>query len=184
MIFMKKSCLFLDRDGVINRKLPNAYVRTADEFEFLPSVPEAIRMARQYFDRIVVVTNQQGIGKGIMSTRQLEEVHEQMIKSLESKNATLDAIYFCPDLSGPDALCRKPNIGMVLQAFQDFPDIVLRDSIIAGDSPADMKLGERCGMGTVRIRSHEDYTDADFTGCRIDIETSSLFEWINSMADS
>lgn len=182
MIFMKKSCLFLDRDGVINRKLPDAYVRTTQEFEFLPGVPEAIRHAREYFDRIVVVTNQQGIGKGIMSVEDLERVHTHMVKALKQEGAYLDAIYYCPELSGPDALCRKPNIGMALQALQEFPDIILSESVIAGDSPADMRLGERCGMSTLLIRSHQDYDEADFNGCRIDNESPSLLDWIKSIA--
>jgi len=178
---MKKSCLFLDRDGVINRKLPDAYVRKTDEFEFLPGVPDAIRIARQHFDRIVVVTNQQGIAKGIMSVNDLENVHDHMLEGLLKANARLDAIYFCPDLAGPDATCRKPDIGMVLQAVQDFPDIELKHSVIAGDSPADLKLGERCGMFTVLVRSHQDYSASDFEGCRFDAETDSLLEWINTL---
>ena len=183
MILMKKSCLFLDRDGVINRKLPDAYVRTPEEFDFLPGVPEAVRMAREYFHRIIVVTNQQGIGKGIMSIEELENVHACMIDGLQLAGASLDAIYFCPELSGPDAMCRKPNIGMVLQAFQDFPDILLNESVIAGDSPTDMKLGERCGMSTVLIRSHQDYQESDFKECRIDKESPSLHDWIRSIMD-
>ena len=175
---MNERCLFLDRDGVINRKLPDAYVRTPEEFEFLPGVPEAIQKARQFFERIVVVTNQQGIAKGIMTESELDRVHDHMLSGLLERGATLDAIYFCPELSGPENQCRKPNIGMVLSALKAFPNIDLKHSVMVGDSPADLKLAERCGMRSVRIHSHNDYTKKDFEGCRADEEYDSLLDWI------
>lgn len=181
---MKRSCLFLDRDGVINRKLPDAYVRTPDEFEFLPGVPEAIAGLRDHFEFIVVVTNQQGISKGIMSTSDLSKVHEHMTHLLEASGARLDGIYYCSDLAGPDALCRKPNIGMVLQAIQEIPAISLPDSAIAGDSPADLILGYRCGMRTVRIDSHDHYAESSFEELAIDETHPSLLAFYQSLKSS
>lgn len=177
---MKKSCLFLDRDGVINKKLPGAYITHPTEFEFLPGAQKAIADLREHFSRIVIVTNQQGIGKGLMTENDLQKVHDFMIAGLEEYGASIDAIYYCPELAGPDNQCRKPNIGMPLQAFRDFQDIRFKDSVIAGDSPSDMEMGYRCGMYTVCIRSHKEYKAKDFGKYRPHEVFGSLAEWAAS----
>ncbi len=148
--------LFLDRDGVINRKLENDYVKCIEEFDFIDGVKEAIVKARKLFGRIVVVTNQQGIGKGIMSHKDLEQVHDYMLASLEKAGAQIDKIYYCPELASKNAPCRKPNVGMAEAAKKDFPEIDFSKSIMIGDSDSDIEMGKRCGMKTVLIRDHDD----------------------------
>ncbi len=145
--------LFLDRDGVINRRLPGAYVRWPEEFELLPGVPEAISQFRKWFDRIVVVTNQQGIGKGLMTEKDLQLVHRHLKNKLEKAEAWLDQIYYCPHLATAGCKCRKPRPGMAEQAKTEFPEISYSNSLMVGDSPSDMEFGKNLGMSVALISS-------------------------------
>lgn len=143
--------LFLDRDGVINKHLPNDYVKDWHEFEFLPEVHEALTIATTLFCHICVVTNQRGIGKGLMTERDLINIHEKMIAEIIRKGGRIDKIYYCTDLSD-ESPNRKPNIGMALQAKKDFPDIEFDESIMIGDSKSDILFGERLGMKAILIQ--------------------------------
>ncbi len=143
--------LFLDRDGVINKRLIDDYVKSVDEFVFEEGVPEAIAKLSKRFERIVVVTNQQGVGKGLMSEKTLQEIHRYMKGEIEKAGGHIDAIYFCPDLKNTKSLYRKPNIGMGLHAKRDFPEIRFNQSVMIGDSISDMKFGKKLGMKTVFI---------------------------------
>jgi D-glycero-D-manno-heptose 1,7-bisphosphate phosphatase len=148
--------LFLDRDGVINRRLPGRYVQEWSEFHFLPGVPETIARLCTHFDRVVVVTNQQGIGKGLMSAEDLHAVHPQMVAAVEKAGGRIDGIYFCPDLASSQDNCRKPAPAMGLWARRDFPEIDFERSVMVGDSLSDMVFGKELGMLTVLITSKEE----------------------------
>lgn len=150
--------LFLDRDGVINRRIVDGYVKTFDQFEFLPGVLDALKIFPGLFNRIIVVSNQQGVGKGLMTMAQLDAVHELMVKTIHDGGGKIDQIYFSPHLEEEGSFLRKPNIGMALKAHKEFPGIRFRKSIMAGDSLSDMVFGKRAGMNTVFL-SH-DPTDA------------------------
>ncbi|MEI7597151.1 MAG: HAD family hydrolase [Bacteroidota bacterium] len=141
--------LFLDRDGVINKRIVDDYVLRVEQFEFLPGVVDAIVAFSKMFNRIVVVTNQQGIGKGMMTESDLHEIHSAMRKAIEAKGGKIDEVYFCPDLKEKKSLYRKPNIGMALKAKKQFADINFKKSIMVGDSLSDMQFGKRAGMITV-----------------------------------
>lgn len=143
--------LFLDRDGVINERLPGAYVKHPDEFTFLPGAIEAIVSMNRLFGTTLVVTNQQGIGKGLMTAADLHVVHEEMQASVKAAGGNFDAIFYCPELAAGDPPCRKPNPGMAMQAKAQFPIIDFERSVMVGDSPSDMEFGERLGMKTVFI---------------------------------
>jgi len=143
--------LFLDRDGVINHKLPGDYVRNSSEFRFLPSVLESIALLNQYFERIIIITNQQGIGKGIMSALDLEKLHEFMLNEIEKSGGKIDAIYYCPHIAGSGSKHRKPETGMAYQAQQDFPEIDFNKTIMVGDSVTDMEFGKKLKLTTVFI---------------------------------
>lgn len=151
LIISKKSCLFLDRDGVINRRLVDDYVKSWDEFEFIEGVPEAVKIFSQSFGRIFVVTNQQGIGKGLMTNTTLETIHGRMQEELRRAGGNIDKVYHCPGLKNDRPFCRKPQVGMGLQAKKDFPEISFRKSVMAGDSLSDMQFGKRLRMTTVLI---------------------------------
>ena len=148
--------LFLDRDGVINTRKMGGYIEHVEEFEFLPGVLEALVQFNNKFGRIVVVTNQQGIGKGIMTEEQLAHVHAHMLAGVTQAGARIDRCYFAPELSSPTNQMRKPNSGMGYAAQNDFPEIDFSKSVMVGDSDSDIEFGIKLGMKTVRIGGNAD----------------------------
>ena len=147
----KKWALFLDRDGVINVRLPGDYVKRPEQFVLLPNVKEAMQLLRQKFGHVFLVTNQQGIGKGLMSEADLAAIHDGFCRQVEAVGGRIDRIYHCPALKSDHSFMRKPSIGMALQARRDFPDVVLRRSVMVGDTESDMLFGRRAGMKTVLV---------------------------------
>lgn len=147
----KSWTLFLDRDGVINRKLENDYVKQWTEFEFLPGVLEAIPLLNRVFGRVLIVTNQQGIGKGLMSKDALEAIHAKMLAQIAEHGGKIDRIYYCPHREEQHSNYRKPNIGMALHARKDFDELNLKKSFMLGDTLTDMHFGRKAGMKTVII---------------------------------
>ena len=142
---------FLDRDGVINEKPQvGRYVSTSQEFRLLPGAAEAIRLLNEARVRVVVVTNQRGVALGVMSMEQLEGVHYHVAEELQRAGAHLDAIYCCPHAEN-SCDCRKPSIGMFLQAKSEFPDILFDEVYVMGDSDRDMEAGRRLGARLIRI---------------------------------
>ena len=148
--------LFLDRDGVINTRLPGRYIKQWEEFEFTPNCLEAIVEFGKIFNTIVVVTNQQGIGKGIMTKNELEKVHDELRSKVKGSGGHIDKIYYCPKLKIHNPPCRKPNTGMAWQAKKDFPHINFHKSIMVGDSFSDMEFGWQLGMRTIFIEGKEE----------------------------
>ena len=148
--------LFLDRDGVINKKLEQRYVTNFDEFVFVKNSDVAIRKLHKIFKRILVVTNQQGIGKGIMTEDDLNLLHLQMQRKLNPDFDLIDKIYFCPCLEGDSCNCRKPKTGMLEEAKLDFPEIIIKNSFLIGDSESDIEAGNKFGLKTIKV--NETYT--------------------------
>jgi histidinol-phosphate phosphatase family protein len=153
--------LFLDRDGIINRLLSNDYVKCWAEFEFLPGVLEALAIWNNRFKHIIVATNQRGVGKGIMTIHDLENIHHRMIREIELHGGRIDRIYYCTALSDTDPN-RKPNIGMALQAKLDFPDIDFGKSIMIGDSDCDLLFANNAGFKGY-LFNYNLYEEKDFT---------------------
>lgn len=147
----KSWTLFLDRDGVINKRLMDDYVKTWSEFTFEYHVLEAIVKFSAIFGRIFIVTNQQGIAKGLMTEHDLKSVHNQMLMEIERVGGRIDGVYFCPHHAKDACNCRKPKTGMALQAKANFPEIDFTKSIMVGDSPSDIEMGHQLGMKTVFI---------------------------------
>ena len=145
--------LFLDRDGVINVKLDGQYVENTDDFEFMIGVETAISKLSKVFNRILIVTNQQGIAKGIMSDKDLGILHEYMLLELKKNGGVIDKIYYCPHLAADNCSCRKPNPGMIQQAIIDFPEIKVEGSYLIGDSETDMLAGNKMGLITIKVDS-------------------------------
>ncbi|MDR0364213.1 MAG: HAD-IIIA family hydrolase [Bacteroidales bacterium] len=143
--------LFLDRDGVINRRIPGDYVKTIDEFQFLPGVLDAFKIFSGKFSHIFVVTNQQGIGKGLMSRGELHKVHDYLQSEIKKSGERIDRIFYAPYLESDHHPMRKPGIGMGLEAKKAFPNVDFKKSIMAGDSMSDMIFGKRLKMKTVFI---------------------------------
>lgn len=147
----KSWTLFLDRDGVINKKRDNDYVKTIAEFEFLPNTLAAIANFSNFFGQIIIITNQQGVGKGIMSEQAITEIHRHLMTKVKEAGGKIDAIYHAPQLVAEKSAMRKPEIGMAVKAGNDFPAIDFAKSIMVGDSPSDMEFGRRAKMVTVFV---------------------------------
>ena len=147
--------LFLDRDGVINVRIIDGYVTKIEEFEFLPGVIEAFKIFKNKFNRIIVVTNQQGVGKGLMTEDDVKEVHDFMINEVENHDGKIDKVYFCPQLKSVPDNYRKPSPKMAYMAKEDFPEIDLSKSIMIGDMNSDVEFGKNAGMMTVFIGDNE-----------------------------
>jgi len=143
--------LFLDRDGVLNKHRPDDYVKNWDEWEWIPGSAAAIARLTGHFRYLIVITNQQGVGKGLMTEQDLVQIHTQMELSVRGIGGELDAVYFCSDLSSDPENQRKPRPDMGLSAQQDFEGIDFARSIMVGDSGSDMEFGRALGMATVRI---------------------------------
>lgn len=165
--------LFLDRDGVINKRNFDGYIMAVEEFEFLPKVPEAIAALTKVFHRIIVVTNQQGIGKGLMTERNLFEIHAYMNDEIYSAGGKIDKCYFAPNLKGAEDDMRKPGPAMAELAKMEFPEIEFSRCIMVGDTDSDILFGKNLGMKTVRVLSEE---KAEVPA---DIEINGLHELIN-----
>ena len=174
----KSWTLFLDRDGVINKKLPGDYVKSWSEFEFLPGVIDAFRIFSDIFAKIIIVTNQQGIGKGIMTEEHLCAVHNELRSELEKAGGRVDAIYFSPYLSHENHPSRKPSTGMADLAKKEFPEINFEKSIMVGDSVKDMEFGKKLNMRTVFIKGDPDENPDDLL---VDYYKSSLIEFASSL---
>lgn len=143
--------VFVDRDGVINRKPKDgAYVTSWSEFDFIPGAIDAIRVLNAANWRVIAVTNQRGIARGMMTAEDLEGIHRRMLDELNTGGAHLDAIYYCPHAER-SCECRKPGIGLFLKAKADFPDIAFDDTFVIGDSDGDMEAGRRLGARLIRI---------------------------------
>lgn len=158
------STLFLDRDGVVNRQRPGDYVKSIDEFVFLDGVEEAMSILAKRFRRIILITNQRGIGKGLMDEKMLAEIHAYMLKKIRLAGGRIDKIYFCPAVDDENPF-RKPNIGMALQAKTDFPEIDFSQSIMAGDSLVDVKFANNAGIPAILIGNK--YTDEEIALLKI-----------------
>ena len=163
--------LFLDRDGVLNRKLEEDYVKNLNEFDILKHSKEALELLSKHFETIVVVTNQQGIGKKLMTEKDLEFIHSYLLEKLPQ----IQKIYFCSDLAKTNSPRRKPAIGMAIDAKEDFCTISFKRSVIVGDSISDMQFGRNAGMKTCFINEENTFERVK-NKALIDFETTSLIE--------
>jgi D-glycero-D-manno-heptose 1,7-bisphosphate phosphatase len=140
--------VFLDRDGVINEKMPEGqYVRSVDDFRVLPGVSEAIRKLNNAAIRVIVISNQRGVSLGLYTADDVATMHRHFQQILRQHHAHTDGFYFCPHNKG-QCNCRKPLPGMFEQAVAEFPTIAPATSIMIGDSLSDIEFGHRLGMRT------------------------------------
>jgi histidinol-phosphate phosphatase family protein len=170
--------LFLDRDGVINHEKNKDYIHTWDEFVFYDGVQEAIKSFSTIFKRIIIVTNQKGVGKGLTLLENLTEIHNNMKSSIQLAGGRIDAIYFCPDLD-ENSPNRKPNPGMGYQAQQDFPEIDFTKSIMVGNTISDMEFGRNIGAITVFLPTTR--PEVDHADSRIDLVQNSLIDFSRTL---
>jgi D-glycero-D-manno-heptose 1,7-bisphosphate phosphatase len=144
--------LFLDRDGVINVEKENSYVLHYGEFVFYEGVKEALRHCAAIFGRIFIVTNQRGVGKGMMTAADLQDIHLKMTAEIVLAGGRIDRIFYADSLQDDHPL-RKPQPGMALAARDEFPGVDLSRSVMVGNTLSDMEFGRNAGMHTIFIRS-------------------------------
>ncbi len=166
--------LFLDRDGVINHEKADSYIFHYGEFRFYDRVKEALRVFASVFGRIVVVTNQRGVGKGLMTAEDLEIIHEKMLAEIVLAGGRIDRIYYADSLDDNHPH-RKPNPGMALSAKTDFPEIDLRRALMVGNNLSDMEFGRNAGMYTVYLRTTQ--PDQPLPHPAIDLAFNSLYDF-------
>ncbi|MDL2309385.1 HAD family hydrolase [Bacteroidales bacterium OttesenSCG-928-C03] len=148
---MKDWTLFLDRDGVINERIVGDYVKTPATLVLREDFVKGMKILAPLFRRTIIVTNQQGIAKDLMTEEDLVAVHQSLLQKLAQEGIFIDKIYHCPHLEGSHCGCRKPETGMAKQAKSDFPEIDFHKSMMIGDSLSDILFGNKLGMKTVLI---------------------------------
>lgn len=178
--------VFLDRDGVLNEKAPEGvYITCWDEFRVLPGVPEAIARLNRAGVRVVVVSNQRGVARGLYTVADVASIHARFQELLKAKGAHIDAFFICPHQEG-QCNCRKPLTGMFEQAVAQFPEVSASTSVMIGDSGADMEFGRRLGMATIFVEGdparHKPGTAA--AGAAATLRAGSLLEAVDVLLAS
>jgi D-glycero-D-manno-heptose 1,7-bisphosphate phosphatase len=147
--------LFLDRDGVINERVFGAYILNFNDFHFKKGVLETAKELFSKFGRVIVVTNQQCVAKGLISLDSLNVLHGKMKSEFQHVGARIDQIYVAVERKDEAPFMRKPNSKMAELAKMEFPEIDFNKSIMVGDTDGDLMFGKKLGMKTVLIRSEE-----------------------------
>jgi D-glycero-D-manno-heptose 1,7-bisphosphate phosphatase len=174
--------VFLDRDGVINRKPPEGeYISTWTAFELLPGVENAIAILNRSGRNVFVVTNQRGVALGLYSEADVQALHRRLDQHLRTRSAHIDGYYYCPhDTSGCN--CRKPLPGLFEQAFGDHVGTGPESSAMIGDSLSDIEAGRALGIRTIFIKSESRNSkpESDKAIALADIVCSSLDEAVQN----
>lgn len=145
--------VFLDRDGVINKNpKEHDYIKSWEEFLFLPGVKEAIKRLNEGGYRVIVVSNQAGINKGIISHKTVQEINRRMMEEVKKAGGRIEKVYYCPHRSDEKCNCRKPRPGLFLQAAKDCK-IDFKRSYFIGDLASDIEAGHRVGLKVIFIPS-------------------------------
>lgn len=172
--------LFLDRDGVINIENEGNYILKLSEFIFDKGAKEAIQKLSKHFDKIIVVTNQRCIGRGLLKEEELQIIHDYMVNAIEKSGGKIDKIYFAPAVDTDDVM-RKPNVGMGALAKKDFPDIIFEESVMVGNNLSDMKFGKRLGMKTIFVATTKPFQE--MPNDLIDEQYENLSAFANQFKD-
>lgn len=170
--------LFLDRDGVINYEKKDDYIYNWNEFKFYEDAKEAIKLFSKKFGRIIVVSNQRGVGRKLMTEEALRNIHENMTKEIIAAGGRVDRIYYCTAIDNLDN-CRKPNPGMAFKAQLDFPEIDFSKSIMVGNKYSDMLFGRNAQMHTVYLTTT--HPNQPFPHSEIDLCYDSLLLFANDL---
>ncbi|MBL4934677.1 HAD family hydrolase [Clostridium sp. YIM B02515] len=150
--------IFLDRDGVINKcAKEHEYITQWENFEFLENVPKAIKLLTDAKYKIVVISNQRGIARGVMTKNEVDELHKRVNEYLNSKDTNIDLFLYCPHEIG-ECNCRKPGIGLFLAAEKLF-NVDKSHSYMIGDSDSDIAAGHNFGVKTIFIGDYNNLAD-------------------------
>ena len=175
--------MFLDRDGILNEKMPEGqYVTHWEEFRVLPGVPEALRRLNEAGMRVIVVTNQRGVARGLYTVSDVVAIHTAFQELLSREGARIDAFFICPHDEG-ECDCRKPLPGLYEQAVAQFPSIAPETSAMIGDSLDDIEFGRRLGMATIFVEggAQQRESGAGEAAALADARCASLAEAVETL---
>lgn len=170
--------LFLDRDGVLNEDKVGSYVFNPSEYIFYEGVPEVFKLFKEKFGRIIIATNQRGVGRGLMSVTDLDEVHQKMLSAIEKSGGKIDAVFYASSINNDDPV-RKPNPGMAIKAKDLFPEVDFSRSIMIGNNISDMQFGRNAGMHTVFLKTTT--PDLELPHPYIDLAFNSLTDFAKAL---
>lgn len=183
---MASKVVFLDRDGTIIKD--KVFLRDPDGIEFFPGTFDAIKILKKMRYKIVVISNQSGIGRGILTEKMVKEVNERFIRMLEKNDASVDALYFCPHHPDANCDCRKPQTGMIKKAVAELA-LDLKGAVVIGDHLADISLGKNIGAKTVLVLTGhgvKELVELEDTGVEPDFVAGDLLEaanWVKNLSD-
>ena len=150
--------IFLDRDGVINKKVPEKdFVKNADELAYLPNVKKIVDVIKKKGYLVIIISNQSGINRGIIKKENLEKINEKLKKDLN-----VDGIYYCPHLPEENCACRKPKTGLIDMAVMDF-NIDIKNSLLIGDNDFDIAAGNAAGCKTIMVDGNKGISQIENT---------------------
>ena len=173
----RRQGIFLDRDGVVNRRLIGDYVKRWEEFVFLPEVFHILPRIHEAGYLALLVTNQRGIARGLMSEADLAEIHRQMQEELLRRSGhQFDGIYYCPHDRDEGCDCRKPKGGMIIRGGEEF-ELDLERSWMIGDAESDVKAGIAAGCCTARIGPEGTETGGLILGGDLSDVWEQIVEW-------
>ena len=182
---MKHAAIFLDRDGTINEEVD--FLVSHEHLRLISESAEAVREARKLGFKVFIITNQSGIARGMLTEKQLSDIHRTLLSKLQAQGASIDAIYYCPHHpdfgSGSfrrDCECRKPKPGMAVQAAHDF-DIDLQKSFFIGDKMIDVQTGNNAGGNSILVLTGYGKQELDLcrqNSVRVDYVAADLYDAI------
>lgn len=149
---MGNKAVFLDRDGVINKQR-NDYVKNTDEFELLDGVENYLKLLTDNKFKLIIITNQSMIGRGLSTEENLIAIHNKMQDTFKRTNFEIDKIYYCPHSPSYGCGCRKPGLDLFRKAIEEF-DIDIKNSWLIGDCESDIMAGKKIGCKTILIKTN------------------------------
>ena len=165
--------VFFDRDGTLNPD--SGYINELNKFEFYKGAKEALKSIYDIGYKIFVITNQSGVGRGLIKEDVLEEIHQKLVRELEAEGVEVAGIYYCPHHPGEKCNCRKPSPEMVRIAAREHGIDVAR-SFFIGDKCSDIETGKRAGCKTILVKAGEEGNNSKVEDCYPDYVISNIEE--------
>lgn len=162
----RRPAVFLDRDGTIIHDRPGFYLRRPEQVRIYPPVFEALRLLKRAGFRLVVISNQSGIGRGLLDLATLARIHRRLRAALKRRGADVDAVYFCPHLPGDGCRCRKPSPTLARRAVREL-GLSLAGSAVVGDKKVDVDLARALGVPAVHVATGHGRRERERWGRRL-----------------
>jgi len=168
---------FLDRDGTINRDRSGVYITRPSQLKIYSGAPAALKLISAKGYRIVVITNQSGVGRGYLTLASAKAINLKLVRDLRLAGVRVDAVYFCPHRPDEKCACRKPAPGLIHEAAKDSPADIAR-SFVAGDKKSDLLLARNAGLKGYLVLTGQGKAAAGGTGAY-----KNIFELARTLPD-